>query len=191
VGRRLGVAWVGLVALSLAGCGPCSLATPQSGTTYVVDTKCGGTLATSNPLLTSALAPACRYDVTCAGNTCLQTPSTCTDFCFGTGADRTVTTHPADLTISIDIKLPAAGARTVSVTLPDPSVTVVAKYYDGTSVPPVPFDAVGGAVTLRVFANDATSTYSLRLMNAAGDEIDIENGSYTARGHDMAVCQSN
>jgi hypothetical protein len=190
VGRRLGVALVGLVALSFASCGPCSLATPQSGSSYSVDTKCGGTIMASDPLLPTALSSACTGAGACFTSLCLPKTSTCTDVCFVDDSDRT-DTHPADLVLSIAVKLPAPGASTDSVTLPDPSVTVVAKYSDGSSDPPVPFNVVGGSVTLKLAANDFTSTYSLRLMNAAGQEIDIQNGSYTAHGHEEAVCQSN
>jgi hypothetical protein len=192
VGRHRGgglVALVALVAPSLAGCSACH-------TDYVLDWKCGGTIkAPASLLLPDALAPDCggadaAYFVNDGCFPRIGRVGLCTDVSLGNGGSAYLAT-PAAFSLAIKIKLPAASAPMLSVTLPDPSVTVVATYLSSTSDPSVPFNAVSGALTLKITANDLTSTFSLRLMDAAGQEIDIENGSYTVHGHDQDICYTD
>jgi hypothetical protein len=173
-----------LVAL-LGSCSPCGVAN-QEVTSYVVDKTCGATISGSPALmLPSAPTPDCGD---CGGgDTCVMTPSTCTSLCVSIGG----TNYPRGFSITMQIRLPVPHGDSMSLTLPDPSVTIQAAYFDGSGPPGVAFTVMGGSLKVQLSSNHQTSTYSLALVDAVGEEIDIANGTFALHGHEATACLAN
>ena len=189
MGSRRRVASLGLTLLASASCSPCGRAEPEV-TQYVIDNSCNGMITAPAALqLPGAPLPDCTGVVggQAVSAACLQKPGTCTDAWFLIDSIN----YPHGLSITMKTKLTPSKSPLLDVTLPDPSVTVKAVYVAVPGQPGEVLTAVAGELMVQIKPNHLTSVYAVGLLDAAGDQIAVENATFEATGHDVTTCEPN
>jgi hypothetical protein len=173
-----------VVLLAQASCSSCPRYY-EAGTAYVIDVTCDG-MTTAPPALDLPPAP----PTTCNGSSaapvaeaCLENPSQCSTvgFLIETGGLR----------VTIRANLSPSKSPSLNVTLPDPSVTITAVLFRVPGQPGELLTTVAGELMVQIQPNHLTSVYGVGFIDAAGDQIAIQNATFEARGHVIDTCDAN
>ena len=151
---------------------------------YIVGETCSG-MITAPPALglpTSLMGECNGLGDSPVSQDCLQSLSKCTDAQLVVDAGKLQLKMIATL---------SAKSPQLDITLPDPSVTVTAIYVTVLGQTAELLSLVSGKLRVQIAPDHLTSTFAVRLSNAAGDAIAVENATLEARGQNQTYCQSN